>query len=302
MDNSDFMNHMDSSDLKIFVAVVDQGGIVNASALLHKVPSAISARIKQLESSLNTPLFTREHRKLMLTVEGKILYEYAVEILSLTEQAERHVKHRFPGGTFKLGAMDSMASSRLPVPLSKLCTHHPTIELELVTGISRFLTEGLKNNSLDAAFIADFQLEEGFERVSVFEEELVIVAPFSHQPIDTPKDIRCSTVLAFQEGCSYRSSLLNWYKDHEVQPAQVAIMSSYPVILASVAAGMGIGIVPLSLVEDFKYRESISIHKVKQIRNVTTELVWKKGRNSANIQSLLDVLNVNCGEKNVNPN
>lgn len=283
---------MDSSDLKIFVAVVEQGGIVNASAFLHKVPSAISTRIKQLESNLDTQLFTREHRKLFLTAEGKILYEYALDILSLTERAERHVKHRSPGGKFKLGAMDSMASSRLPEPLSNLYIRYPSIQLELITGISQFLSDTIKDNNLDATFIADFPTDDRFERVTVFKEELVVVAPSNHPPITSPKDIECDTLLVFKEGCSYRSRLFDWYRDFQVQPTRVATMSSYPVILASVASGMGIGIVPLSLIEDFKYSNSISIHKIAEIEPITTDLIWKKGHYSLNIESLLEVLNV----------
>lgn len=285
-----FSELMNSSDLKIFVAVVRQGGIVHAASALHRVPSAISTRIKQLESYLGSPLFTRDHRRLELTVEGKILYDYAVEILSLAERAENHIRARQPGGIFSLGAMDSMASSRLPVLLSELYQTHPDLELNLVTGISRFLTESLYDNQLDAAFIADVPEDDRFERTAVFEEELVIVAPCHHPRITTPHDIRCSTVLTFQDGCSYRGRLLNWYRDHQREPERVAVMSSYPVILASIAAGMGVGIVPVSLINSFVHQQSITIHHVSGMEKVTTDLIWRKGRFSTNIQALLDVI------------
>jgi DNA-binding transcriptional LysR family regulator len=55
---------MDLTALEIFKTVVEQGGINKAAARLHRVPSNVTTRVKQLEEQLGTKLFAREGRRL----------------------------------------------------------------------------------------------------------------------------------------------------------------------------------------------------------------------------------------------
>jgi hypothetical protein len=70
--------------LEIFKAVVDCGGVTRAAAQLHRVPSNITTRLKQLEEGLGTKLFHRHSRKLLLSTEGKLLLPYAERLLLAT--------------------------------------------------------------------------------------------------------------------------------------------------------------------------------------------------------------------------
>jgi len=53
---------MDLTDLRIFRAVVEEGGITRAAEKLHRVQSSVTTRIRQLEEDLGTPLFVRAAR------------------------------------------------------------------------------------------------------------------------------------------------------------------------------------------------------------------------------------------------
>lgn len=74
---------MDLTALRIFKAVVEQGGVNKAAAKLHRVPSNVTTRIKQLEEQLGVKLFSRGGRRLALSAEGKLLLTYANQLLSL---------------------------------------------------------------------------------------------------------------------------------------------------------------------------------------------------------------------------
>ena len=60
---------IDLDALQIFKAVVDFGGVTKAAAQLHRVPSNVTTRLKQLEEGLGTKLFHRHSRKLLLSSE-----------------------------------------------------------------------------------------------------------------------------------------------------------------------------------------------------------------------------------------
>ena len=66
---------MDWDKLRIFHAVADAGSLTHAGDTLHLSQSAVSRQIRALEESLNTTLFRRHARGLLLTEQGEMLFE-----------------------------------------------------------------------------------------------------------------------------------------------------------------------------------------------------------------------------------
>jgi DNA-binding transcriptional LysR family regulator len=66
---------MDWDKLRIFHAVADAGSLTHAGETLHLSQSAVSRQIRALEESLNTTLFRRHARGLLLTEQGELLFE-----------------------------------------------------------------------------------------------------------------------------------------------------------------------------------------------------------------------------------
>ena len=66
---------MDWDKLRIFHAVADAGSLTHAGETLHLSQSAVSRQIRALEESLNTTLFRRHARGLILTEQGELLFE-----------------------------------------------------------------------------------------------------------------------------------------------------------------------------------------------------------------------------------
>ena len=66
------MGTMDLAGLEIFRAVAAEGGITKAAAKLHRVPSNVTTRVKQLEERLGMALFLRHRRRLVLSPEGRL--------------------------------------------------------------------------------------------------------------------------------------------------------------------------------------------------------------------------------------
>lgn len=288
---------MEIIDLRTLISLVEQGSVTDAAKALHRVPSAITMRLQQLEHSLGVALFLREKKRFILTAEGQSLYTYALRIVDLIDEAESHVRNRVAGGRFRLGALDSMAATRLPAPLAELHANYPDLSLELTTGISLTLFQSLIENRLDATLIADAPFDSRLERMSVFTEALMIIAPASQENINTPDDIASDTVLAFSDGCSYRDRLLNWYNAYQQVPHRIVEMTSYQAILGAVAAGMGVGVVPTVLLAMFPQQHLIRSYPLPlPFGTVTTELLWRKGMLSANISALMTCLNkyTNC--------
>src|SRR5262245_28464360 len=125
------MRTMELSDLLVFRTVVEAGGVTRAAEKLNRVQSNVTTRIRHLEEQLGVNLFIREGKRLHLSPAGKVLLDYAGRLLDLAREARESVHDTKPRGLFRLGAMESTTSIRLPAPLSEYCQRYPDVTLEL---------------------------------------------------------------------------------------------------------------------------------------------------------------------------
>jgi DNA-binding transcriptional LysR family regulator len=241
------MRNIDLTALEIFKTVAEQGGITKAATRLHRVQSNVTTRVKQLEERLGTKLFLRQHRRLVLSPDGRRLLAYADRLLHLSSEAEAALRTRTPAGTLQIGALESTAATRLPPILSCYHQRYPDVRIELVTGTTGALIAKVVNHEVEAAFVAEPFTANDLETEPVFSEELVLIAPKGFPKIQTPKDIGHTTLIAFATGCSYRRRLEAWLGTGKVVPERVMEFGSYHAIVLCVAAGAGIAIVPRSV-------------------------------------------------------
>ena len=121
---------MDLAALRIFKAVVEYGGINKAAAKLHRVPSNVTTRVKQLEESLGTKLFVRQSRRLALSQEGRLLLTYADRLLRLSSEAETALRNGKLRGTLRIGALESTSATRLPRILARYHRLYPDVRID----------------------------------------------------------------------------------------------------------------------------------------------------------------------------
>ncbi len=272
---------MDFAALQFFKAVVDEGGINAAAKKLHRVQSNVTTRIKQLEASLGTQLFIRDKRRLVLSPAGEMFLGYAEQLLQLSNQARSAMLGGTPQGTLRIGTLESTAASRLPPLLSRYHRKFPAVRIELTTGTNDALLEAVLGRKLEAAFVVECPGTAQLDAISTFDEELVVVAPKSHPKIRNARDVRADTVIAFPTGCAYRRRLQKWFAASNLVPERVLELSSYHAIVACVASGTGIALMPQSVLNTVRGGESLSVSPLaKNEGRVTTCLVWRKGESS----------------------
>ena len=278
---------MDLTELRIFKAVAEQGGILRAASTLNRVQSNVTTRVKRLEERLGTRLFNREGRRLVLSPEGKVLLDYAERLLRLSSEAQAAVKGTAPHGALKLGALESTAATRLPPVLARFHKAHPAVRLELATGTTGALAARVVRGELDAAFIAEPFTARNLETEHAFTEELVLITPKGHPRVGTAKDLREATIRAFASGCAYRRRLEAWLGRSSMVAERVMEYGSYHAIVACAAAGSGIAIVPRSVLRASGMEAQLAVHPLPaKIANARTMLVWRRGHQSSALDAL----------------
>lgn len=278
---------MDFAALQIFKAVVDEGGISPAAKRLHRVQSNVTTRIQQLEASLGTRLFVRDKRRLYLSPAGKLFLGYAEQMLELSAQARNAVADGTPRGNLRIGSLESIVASRLPPLLSRYHRRYPAVRVELSTGTNDALIEAVLGRRLEAAFIAECPAMAELDSLPAFNEELVLIAPRSHPAIRRAKDVRTDTIIAFPSGCAYRRRLQAWLASGSVVPQKTLELASYHAIVACVASGTGIALVPRSVLATLRATGEIAAYPLgAKTGLLTTIFAWRKGEPSLMVKAL----------------
>jgi DNA-binding transcriptional LysR family regulator len=281
---------MELADLHIFRTVVEEGGIVRAARRLHRVPSSVSTRIQQLEAAVGAELFHRERQRLHLSSSGELLLAYAEQMLRLSDEARAALAGDAPRGLLRLGSLEATAASRLPGLLAQFHRDHPAVRLSLQTGTNDALTAAVAERRLDAAFVAEPPALAGLAHAPLFKEKLVLVSHPDHPRIRRPEDAVDDTVLAFPEGCAYRRRLLRWLGDTRRPGVGVLDLGSYHAIVACAAAGVGIGVLPESVLDTLGHT-AVARHALpRAVGQLVTPLVWREGEDTATLRALRTLL------------
>jgi DNA-binding transcriptional LysR family regulator len=278
---------MELSDLRIFVAVVDEGGILKASRALHRVPSNITTRIKQLEASTNSQLFYRHKQRLHLSPPGEQLFSYAVKLLRLADEATCALAGSVPSGMLRLGALESTTASRLPSVLAAYHKAFPEVKVELTTGTNDALTAAVLERRIDAAFVAEAPGGAELASLPLFTERLTLISAVGHAPVRKPQDLVRDSVIAFPNGCAYRRRLYRWLGDASGAATRTLDLASYHAIVACVGAGAGVALVPESVLETMPLAQVQRHALPRRHAHVVTPLIWRPKEQSIALGELV---------------
>ncbi len=263
---------MNIHDLEAFVAVVETGSIVAASARIHLTQPGITRRIQNLEDTLGIILLDRQSKPLKPTAAGREAYEHGRRVLRSLDDLKAGVS---PGGTiggeFRLSIMPYLSEAALSAPLDQLRGQFPQLTLRIATGWSPQLIEQVAHSQLDAATVC---LAEGVRPpenvvgdVLGVHSVILVAAP----SLGVPKKPRLEDLSRFpwimnQNGCGFRAFIQHRFEAERL-PFDVGVEAmSADLRLSLVARGLGIGVMTPAALEDSRWRNAIEIVEAPDFR------------------------------------
>ncbi|MFS8931325.1 LysR family transcriptional regulator [Cupriavidus taiwanensis] len=286
---------MDLQSLRIFCVVAAELSITRAAARLGRAQSNVTTRIQLLEADIGVELFVRTGKRMSLSTAGERFLGYAQRFLALEEEVRHVVTGGLEGGVLRLGCMESTAASRLPAVLAAYHSRYPRTRLQVTTGPSRLLFEHVRTGHLDCAFLAlppGLEEEESLERMGMtaqaaWSEELLFVLPASESSAKRPADVQTRCLAAFAQGCTYRALAEEKLGIAENTEWSVQEMGSYHAMIACVAAGASVTLLPKSVLDLSKAPQAL---KTLPAGRTDTCLVWRTGYDVPAFQNLLNQL------------
>lgn len=257
---------MDSNLLKVFVAVANNQSISLGAKELEFTQSNVTLRIKQLEKNLGYSLFHRIPKGVKLTHEGEKLYPYAIDIVKKVEDAVLHMKNMNHTEILRVGSTQSNATVRLLPFITNINKKYSDIKIELSINTTPNALNELLNYKTDIAFISGNPKHKDIEVLKSYEEDIYIIEPKTKKAPNT--------ILAYRICCAYFTFHANHTKEQNNQEYKVAVLENYEVILGCVKEGMGVSLLPKSIIDKYDYAKHLKLTKVDCKLN--THLICRK--------------------------
>lgn len=255
---------MNTRDLEAFLAVVEAGSIMGASARLNLTQPGITRRIQVLEESLGVTLLDRQSKPLKPTADGVRAYEHGRRILGVLEDLKTDFSTDGDiRGEFRVGITPYLSESALSAPLDRLRNEFANLTICVVAGWPEQLLEKMRRGEIDAAA---FYAPEGVDPTHEFEghalgvQPLVIVAPKT-AALKSPAALRDLSGFPWvlnQDGCGIRSVIRRRF-DQEGLTLRIGIEAlSSDLRLSLVARGLGLTLSTKRAIADSSFRRKLA--------------------------------------------
>ncbi|OBI37558.1 LysR family transcriptional regulator [Mycobacterium colombiense] len=165
------------SQLRTFIAVVDQGGFTAAGRRLGLTQPAVSRTVAALEKELGLPLFLRRPDGLSLTEAGSIALTHAREAVRHLALMRTEVAGLAGDitGTLRLASVPTATATLVAPQLQTFAQRHPAVTIRLLEGSEQEIRDWLDQGAAEAGVVS--LPSKGLESAAIGEQEMVAVVP-----------------------------------------------------------------------------------------------------------------------------
>ncbi len=285
---------MNLRQFQIFAVLAEELHFGRAAEKLHVAQPALSNQIKALEYDLGVALFHRTTRRVRLTAAGEALLPEALATIAQAETAVRIARAVGNTGadTLKLGGVDSATAGLLPSVIRAFRSTWPDVELKVFEMLSDPALNMLENRSLDVAFARRSSVEDHLTSRLVLSEPVIVALPVQH-PLAAQATIPAAAIGQEPLVLSSRASrpilfdsIVNYLRAHDVEPNILQEATERHMIIAMVASGLGISLVP-EWVSRFQRDDVVFVPLEDGGPLVDVYAVW---RSDEQLQTVLDFI------------
>ena len=240
------------ANLHTFLAVVRTGGVRRAALSLNLTQPAVTARIRNLEDSLNGKLFDRAHGGMTLTRLGERLLIHAEKFERLQEMVERDVID--PKGLerhLRIGVSETIAQCWLPDLIARLHRRYPRLEIEFNVDISLDLRESLMGREIDLAILLGPISEYTVDNIALPGFDLAWYVAASAPVEADPRAHLSRPVLTYARNTRPYRELRELLYEHVGPDVSIFPSSSLSACFRLVEADLGIAALPRALGADY---------------------------------------------------
>lgn len=234
--------------LRLVNAIASEGSVTRAAAKLHLTQSALSHQLKDIEDRLDTNLFHRLKRKMVLTEAGNRILHSAEKVLRELEQTEESIRKLSNGeqGVLRIATQCNTCYHWLPSMMKLFQEQHPGIEIRIEVECTRQPVAALLDGKLDIAIAYSEVHNPSLSSLPLFEDELLAVMesdhPLAAKSYLEAEDFAEETLLVYAIPLESNFVFQKLFISSVVRPRKIYKMLLTEAMIEMIKAGMGIGL------------------------------------------------------------
>ncbi len=239
---------LDVPDLALVREIAGTGSVTRAGARLHLTQSALSHRLRSVESRLGTPLFLRLGKKMVLTPAGERVLVTARRVLDELERAEDELRvlARDGSGVLRLCTQCYTGYHWLPPLLRAFHAKHPRVEVQIVVDATYRPVDALLGGEIDLAVLTASVDDARLLVRPLFEDEMLAVVapghPLAARERIQPADLAAEHLIVYKTERRDSYVFTRILDPAGVEPVRVSKVPLTEAILEMVKAGMGVAV------------------------------------------------------------
>lgn len=274
---------MDLYQLEAFVAVAQERSFSRAALRLHRTQSAVSQTIGKLEDALGEKVLERSSRDGTLTAAGKVLLEYAEELLNLRERACEAITElrSLHEGKLTVAANEFTSLCLLPA-LHIYHRMHPSIKIQVQRSLAGDVPRLILMHQSEFGVLSFKPEDEQLCSTIFYRDQLVFVVYPGHSLAAAEKvsihDLGAESFVAHNVTSPMRIKVIEAFKKTRTTLHMDVELPTLSSIKEFVRMGNGVALVPRMSVEGELQRGELVAISVDELRlERTLRLVYRKG-------------------------
>ena len=274
---------MDISQLEVFLSVAQEKSFSRAAESLHRTQPAVSQAVRRLETELGEPLFDRSSKDGTLTAAGKVLFDFAQQMMNLRQHAHSAIRelrdlHR---GKLTLSANEYTVMGLLPL-IPTFRARHPHIKVEVKRSLASRIPSEILGRDAEIGVVTFKPNDASISSIPVISDELALIVAPEH-PLATRgtvsvKELGAETFIAHNVPSPYRERVIKTFEKHRT-PLNISMeMPTLEAIKRMVEDRMGVALVPRLTAQTEIERGLLVGLMVKEMRlERKLHLIYRKG-------------------------
>ena len=250
---------MDLWQLTIFCRVVEWRSFSKAAEAVHLSQPTVSSHIRDLEDQFGCPLVDRLSRETVPTEAGRLLYGYALRMLSLRDEAQTAMA-QYQGktsGRLVLGGSTIPGGYLLPRMVGQFKKRFPGVTLSLMIADTEQIVSGVLDGTLELGVVGAESRDKRVHQEILIEDQMRLIVPAGH-PWSSKKKVAAALLLkepyiVRERGSGTLQSIRESLKrqGHDLEDLNiVAEMGSTEAIRQGIREGIGVSILSTLAVAD----------------------------------------------------
>ncbi|NRB39927.1 MAG: LysR family transcriptional regulator [Pseudomonadales bacterium] len=282
--------------LQVLAAIAERGSFSAAAEHLYRVPSAITYNVKKLEQDLGVKLFVKQGRRAVLTAAGEVLLTQGRQLLAEAERIAELTRQADSGweSSLRIGIDTVVNPAKLFDVIKVFYQVNPTIKITIYEEVLSGGVDALLHQRLDLMIGASQMKAE--QKTLSFAPFATVNWVFAVHPEHVLTDI--NRVLNKADIAAYRSVVV---RDSAIDQApqtsrvysdnlQFSVASMQQKIAAQVA-GLGVGFLPQSLIEEYLHQGKLVSLPVEGIsQQDELYLAWRKNASGKALAWFIEAL------------